>query len=77
TVKKEHSQDFQKQVREVSANKRVKLREKKKKAGNGNEGFGPELEYKERNLHFQFAATSFEDETRTEYRFKLEGYDKQ
>jgi signal transduction histidine kinase/DNA-binding response OmpR family regulator len=35
----------------------------------------PVIEYKDRNLRFDFAAPFFEDESRTEYRSLLEGYD--
>ena len=36
----------------------------------------PGLEYKYRNLHFEFAAPSFEDESRTTYQYYMEGHDK-
>jgi signal transduction histidine kinase/DNA-binding response OmpR family regulator len=36
----------------------------------------PVFDYKNRNLHFEFAAPFFEDESRTRYRCLLEGYDR-
>ena len=35
------------------------------------------LEYRYRNLHIEFAAPFFEDESRTAYRYLMEGHDKQ
>ena len=35
----------------------------------------PIIEYKNRNLRFQFAAPFFEDEAATQYKYFLEGYD--
>jgi signal transduction histidine kinase/DNA-binding response OmpR family regulator/ligand-binding sensor domain-containing protein len=35
----------------------------------------PTFEYKDRNLHFEFAAPFFEAESKTQFQFLLEGYD--
>jgi signal transduction histidine kinase/DNA-binding response OmpR family regulator len=81
TVEKNDSQDFQTLVRRVLLNENQK---------NERQIFGgcenqitkdisttyPIIEYKDRNLHFEFAAPFFEAENETKYQFFLEGYDK-
>jgi signal transduction histidine kinase/DNA-binding response OmpR family regulator/ligand-binding sensor domain-containing protein len=39
------------------------------------QAFLPVLQYKERNLHFESAAPFYDDETKTSYRYYMEGYD--
>jgi signal transduction histidine kinase/DNA-binding response OmpR family regulator len=46
------------------------------KTNNNSPLFLPELEYKYRNLHFEFAAPVFEDESLTTYQYFMEGHDK-
>jgi signal transduction histidine kinase/DNA-binding response OmpR family regulator len=39
-------------------------------------GFSPVIDYKDRNLRFRWAAPFFENESATQYRYFLEGYDR-
>ncbi|MCP5105517.1 MAG: response regulator, partial [bacterium] len=69
-VKKDYRQNYRVFIRRLSAN--------------GNPIYGgydnkhkslPPIAYTDRNLRFEFAAPFFEDESRTQYRYFLEGYE--
>ena len=44
--------------------------------GSDANGFSPVIDYKDRNLRFRWAAPFFENESATQYRYFLEGYDR-
>jgi signal transduction histidine kinase/DNA-binding response OmpR family regulator/ligand-binding sensor domain-containing protein len=69
-VKKNYQLDFQTLVRKVLVNGELVF------DGYQHKEFFPVIDYKNRNLRFEFAAPFFEDETRTRYQCFLEGYDK-
>jgi ligand-binding sensor domain-containing protein len=75
TVKKNYQQDFQTLVRKVFVNEKLIFDGYKNKTGKAAKGLFPIIEYKDRNLHFEFAAPFFEAETETQYQCFLEGYD--
>ena len=79
TVKKDYRQTFQTLVRKVILNENQK--NEKLFFDGGNTQITPEIlntyhiiEYKDRNLHFEFAAPFFEAEEETRYQFILDGY---
>jgi ligand-binding sensor domain-containing protein len=82
TIKKNFSQDFQTLVRRIIINENQK---NEKLIFDGSEyqiekisaSLFPIIEYKDRNLHFEFAAPFFEAESETRYRYFLEGYDEE
>jgi signal transduction histidine kinase/DNA-binding response OmpR family regulator len=82
TVKKNYTQRFHTLIRKVLVNEKQKNEKKlldgpinKNKTDKAAKGFFPIIEYRDRNLYFEFAAPFFEAETRTQYRCFLEGYD--
>ncbi|UCH95373.1 MAG: hypothetical protein JSV88_00625, partial [Candidatus Aminicenantes bacterium] len=82
SVKKDYTQCFHTLIRRVLVNEKQK-NEKKIMDGPVNINKTnevakrpfPIIEYRDRNLYFEFAAPFFEDETGTQYRCFLEGYD--
>ncbi|MCP5105836.1 MAG: hypothetical protein GY950_20780, partial [bacterium] len=77
TSEKNYDSDFKIIVRKVLVNGKLIFDGlKNKTTGNpANQDTYPILEYKDRNLRFQFAAPFFEAEDRTLYRCRLDGYD--
>ena len=82
TAKKDYTQRFHTLIRKVLVNEKQKNEKKlldgpvnKNKTDKAAKGFFPIIEYRDRNLYFEFAAPFFEAETRTQYRCFLEGYD--
>jgi len=75
TVKKNYHQDFQALVRKVLVNEKLIFDGYKNKTNKNSKGLFSIFEYKDRNLHFGFAAPYFEAETETQYQCFLEGYD--
>ncbi len=75
TMEKDYSQDFKTLVRKVLINGELLFDGYENSAGGASGNPFPIIEYKERNLHFEFAAPFFEAETETRYRCFLEGYD--
>jgi signal transduction histidine kinase/DNA-binding response OmpR family regulator len=76
TMKKDYRQNFQTLMRKVSANEKLIFGGYKNKTVKTSKGLFTILEYKDRNLHFEFAAPFFEAETETQYQYFLEGYDR-
>ncbi|UCH93548.1 MAG: hypothetical protein JSV88_25205, partial [Candidatus Aminicenantes bacterium] len=76
TVKKNYRQHFKTMVRKVSANENLIFDGHRNKSSKTSGGLVPTFEYKDRNLHFEFAAPYFEAETETQYQYFLEGYDR-
>jgi signal transduction histidine kinase/DNA-binding response OmpR family regulator len=74
-IKKNYSQNFKTLVRKVLVNGELIFDGYKNITGNASGELFPILEYKDRNLHFEFAAPFFEVETEILYRCFLEGYD--
>jgi DNA-binding response OmpR family regulator/signal transduction histidine kinase len=70
TVKKNYRRDFRVLVR------RVLNINSKSVIFDGTGTPMPVFDYKDRNIRFEYAAPFFEDETRNEYGYLLEGYDK-
>jgi signal transduction histidine kinase len=77
TVEKNYRQDFQTLVRKVFVNEELIFNGYKNKTGKTDKSRFPIIEYKKRNLHFEFAAPFFEVETETRYQCFLEGYDEE
>jgi signal transduction histidine kinase/DNA-binding response OmpR family regulator/ligand-binding sensor domain-containing protein len=74
-IKKNYQQDFPTLIRRVLVNEKLIFDGCKKKTGKDFNGLFPIIEYRDRNLHFEFASPFFEAETETMYRSFLEGYD--
>ncbi len=74
-VKKNYQHEFNPLVRRVLANGKLLFDGCKNKTGKASKDLFPVIEYKDRNLHFEFAAPSFEAETETQYQCFLAGYD--
>jgi signal transduction histidine kinase/DNA-binding response OmpR family regulator/ligand-binding sensor domain-containing protein len=68
-VKKNYNLDFSAFIRKVLVNEKLVF------DGYQHKELFPVFDYKNRNLRFEFAAPFFEDETRTQYKCFLEGYD--
>jgi len=82
TVKKNYRQTFHTLIRRVLINEKQKNEKQilggcvsKSKSGKAGKDIFPVIEYRERNLHFEFAAPFFEAETETKYQYLLDGYD--
>jgi signal transduction histidine kinase/DNA-binding response OmpR family regulator len=75
TIKKNYQQDFSVFIREVLVNGKLIFNGYKKTSGLQSKLGFPVIAYKDRNLRFTFAAPFFEDESATQYRCFLEGYD--
>jgi DNA-binding response OmpR family regulator/signal transduction histidine kinase len=80
TVKKDYRRDFRGLIRKVlNINTKSVIFDGHPPGDTSNQaGTGlpmPVFDYKDRNLRFEYAAPFFEDETRTEYGYLLEGYD--
>ena len=77
TVEKDYRQDFQTLVRKVLSNEELIFGGSKNKTGKPSEVIFPIIEYKARNLQFEFAAPFFEaaTELKVQYRFFMERYD--
>jgi signal transduction histidine kinase/DNA-binding response OmpR family regulator len=75
SVKKNYRQDFQILVRKVLANEKLIFDGYKNEAKETFKAPFPVFEYKDRNLHFEFAAPFFKAETETQYQYFLKGYD--
>ncbi|MGD2085925.1 MAG: response regulator [Candidatus Aminicenantes bacterium] len=69
-VKKNYNLDFSTFIRKVLVNKELVF------DGYQHKEFFPVIDYKDRNLRFEFAAPFFEAETRIQYQCFLEGYEK-
>jgi signal transduction histidine kinase/CheY-like chemotaxis protein/methylphosphotriester-DNA--protein-cysteine methyltransferase len=80
-VYKDISREYRALIREVAINGRALFYDSKQfhyKKPLQDQDIGKslmELQYKDRNIRFRFAAPFFEDETATMYRYRLEGYD--
>jgi signal transduction histidine kinase/DNA-binding response OmpR family regulator len=81
TVKKKYTQSFHALIRKVLVNDKQKNEKKildglanKNKNGKAAKGIFPIIEYRDRNLYFEFAAPFFEAENHTQYRCFLEGF---
>ncbi len=75
TIKKDKGLGFKTLVRKVLVNGELIFDGYKTKMEHGAQKGIPTIEYKDRNLHFEFAASFFEAEGETRYRCFLEGYD--
>jgi ligand-binding sensor domain-containing protein len=77
TVEKNYQQNFKTLVRKVRSNEKLIFGGFKNKTDKAHQAIFPIIEYKDRNLNFEFAAPFFEGETefKVQYRFFLEGYD--
>jgi signal transduction histidine kinase/DNA-binding response OmpR family regulator len=75
TVKKNYHHDFPTLIRKVWVNGNLVFNGCKYKTGNDPRGLFSIIDYKDRNLRFEFAAPFFEDESATRYQCLLEGYD--
>ncbi|MCP4150671.1 MAG: hypothetical protein GY757_23190, partial [bacterium] len=73
-IKKNYSQGFQTLVRRVVLNKN-RENEREIFGGRAVKTAYPVFKYEDRNLHFEFAAPSFEAEEETRYQYYLRGYD--
>ncbi len=78
-VEKNYNQNFNTLIRRVVVNGNLLFDgfkcKKKKDSKTKPEYFFPIIDYKDRNLRFEFAAPFFESETKTQYQCLLEGYD--
>jgi signal transduction histidine kinase/DNA-binding response OmpR family regulator/ligand-binding sensor domain-containing protein len=74
-VKKNYDLDFQTLIRKVLVNGNLVFAGYKPEEGSINPY--PVIEYKNRNLRFEFAAPSFEAESETLYQCLLDGYDEE
>jgi signal transduction histidine kinase/CheY-like chemotaxis protein/AraC-like DNA-binding protein/ligand-binding sensor domain-containing protein len=82
TVKKNYRQPYRALIRRVLINEKQENERQifggrviKNKTGKADKPLFPGIEYRDRNLYFEFAAPFFEVETETRYRCFLEGYD--
>ncbi|HLP49164.1 MAG TPA: histidine kinase dimerization/phospho-acceptor domain-containing protein, partial [Candidatus Kapabacteria bacterium] len=75
TFKKNYRQDFQTLIRKVFTNDKLIFGGCKNKTGQVANDLFTFIEYKDRNLRFEFSALFYEDEAETQYRCFLEGYD--
>jgi signal transduction histidine kinase/DNA-binding response OmpR family regulator/ligand-binding sensor domain-containing protein len=82
TIKKNYRQPYRTLIRRVSINEKQENENLifggciiKSKTGQAGKPLFPVIEYRDRNLYFEFAAPFFEVETETQYRCFLEGYD--
>ncbi|MGD2088597.1 MAG: response regulator [Candidatus Aminicenantes bacterium] len=82
TVKKNYQQPFRTLIRRVLINEKQEDERKifdgcviKSKTGKAVKPLFPVIEYRDRNLYFEFAAPFFEVESETRYQCLLEGYD--
>ncbi len=75
TLKKNCLQDYQTLVRKVMVNEKEIFGGYNNKLDKATKDFFPILEYKERNLHFEFAAPFFMAENEVQYQCILERYD--
>jgi signal transduction histidine kinase/DNA-binding response OmpR family regulator/ligand-binding sensor domain-containing protein len=85
TVKKNYRQPYRALIRRVLINEKQEnerqifggwvIKNKTGKAGKAGKPLFPGIEYRDRNLYFEFAAPFFEVESETRYRCFLEGYD--
>ncbi len=77
TFKKDYDLHISALIREVAINETTAIF-----GGHGTgtgadaKGFSPVIDYKDRNLRFRWAAPFFENESATQYRYFLEGYDR-
>ena len=69
-IQKNYDLDFSTFIRKVLVNEKLVF------AGYQHKEFFPVIDYKDRNLRFEFAAPFFEAETRTQYQCFLQGYEK-
>ncbi len=77
TGKKDYRREFNALLRRVVVNgKRVIYKGHGGDGGKQSPAEIPVLEYKDRNLFFEFAAPFFESETATKFRWLMKGYDK-
>ncbi|MCP4153855.1 MAG: response regulator [bacterium] len=74
TINKNYAQGFKTLVRKVRANKELIFNGTKNERTNTAQNLFSIIEYKDRNLYFEFAAPFFEAEKETQYRCFLEGY---
>ena len=75
TIKKNYDYDFSTLIRKVVINGNLAF--DGYKTENDSKSLFPIIDYKDRNLRFEFAAPFFEDESATEYQYLLQGYDKE
>jgi len=75
TVKKKYQYNFPVLICKVLVNEKPIFNGHKEKRDSNSKIIFPIFSYKERNLHFKFAAVFFEAETKTRYHYFLEGYD--
>jgi signal transduction histidine kinase/DNA-binding response OmpR family regulator/ligand-binding sensor domain-containing protein len=82
TIKKNYRQPYRTLIRRVLINEKQENERQifggciiKSKTGKAGKPLFPEIEYRDRNLYFEFAAPFFEVESETRYRCFLEGYD--
>jgi signal transduction histidine kinase/CheY-like chemotaxis protein/ligand-binding sensor domain-containing protein len=73
TIKKDYDYDFSTLIRRVVINGKPVF--DGYKTGNDSKSIFPIIDYKDRNLRFEFAAPFFEDESATQYQYLLQGYD--
>jgi len=69
SVKKNYRQNFSTFIRQVLASGKTIFE------GNISQSIYPVIDYKDRNLHFEFSAPFYEAENETQYQCILEGYD--
>jgi signal transduction histidine kinase/DNA-binding response OmpR family regulator/ligand-binding sensor domain-containing protein len=74
TIKKNYRQPYRTLIRRVLINEKQE-NERQIFGGQAGKPLFPVIEYRDRNLYFEFAAPFFEVETETQYRCFLEGYD--
>ncbi len=73
-IKKNYRQPYRTLIRRVLINEKQE-NERQIFGGQAGKPLFPVIEYRDRNLYFEFAAPFFEVETETRYRCFLEGYD--
>lgn len=78
-VKKNYTADFKTLIRKIEVNGNLFFDGNKSKRTDTSHPKPPVpvIDYKDRNVRFEFAAPYFEDESATQYRCLLEGYDDQ
>ncbi|MCP5107904.1 MAG: response regulator, partial [bacterium] len=76
-VKKNYTAEFKTLIRQVVVNGNLVFNGNKSKRENAShpKPSVPVIDYKDRNVRFEFAAPFFEAESATQYRYLLEGYD--